>query len=422
MSQVVERVKRIRIAQEPAGAFGTEIDIASFLDLPAREDSIKLMLPTPTESPMLVQQHIHAYPTEVLMPRLGTGLDLSTTIGALSARADDGDDAAATLLPDATLWSTAFGGAFEGTSTTIASTSTNTTLEVTDSSGLREGGAIAVATGAGGALECRTIKTISTNTVTLKLALSSIPANGSTVYAAYTVYLNALDGASQVFLQAAIEGINTTDRWLLRGGQLKSPPTFDLTPGTIPKANWSWQFGTWDHADGSTVTMNLNEALTDQNYSSAGINSVHDSELRIWPSGTSTLTNSLMHTPTISIAPQVKYGPHKTPSGLHTVKQWVMLRNDGPPVTGEFTLPYEDTTWLTRVLNRTTCQLQYQIGSTVTNGAVLFDVPRIEFKEFGRQEVDGLAGQSVKFYGRLDDQTTTSTSNMQKTAFRVHFF
>lgn len=422
MSQVVDRVRRVRIAQEPPGAFGTEISIGSFVDLPFREDSFKLILPLPTESPMTVQQHLYGHPTHVLMPRLGTGFDTSTTIAALTARAGDATAADDTLLPDTLLWETAFGGVFEGTGTTIASTSTTTSLVVTSAAGLAEGGAIAVATGPGGTLECRVIKTIATNTVTLKLALSSAPANGATVYAARTIYMNALTGAQQMFLQAAVEGIGTSDRWLLRGGQIKSPPTFDLTPGSVPKANWSWQFGTWNKADGVETTMNLNSTLTDQNYGSLGMNSVMDSELRVWPLTSSALTNTMVDAPSISIAPQIKYGPHKTPAGLHTIKQWVMLRSDTAPVTGEFTLPYESLTWVNHLLARDTMQLSMQIGSTVGNGAVLFDVPRVELDDFGREEIDGLAGQRIKFYGRLDNQTTSSSTNLQKTAFRVHFF
>jgi hypothetical protein len=422
MAQVVDRVRRIRIAQEPAGAFGTEISIGSFRDLPAREDSVKLMMPDPTESPMLLQQHLYGYPSKVLMPKLGSGIDFATNVSALTSRAGSATQAVSTLLPDSLVWSTAFGGDFAGTGTTIASTSTTTSLVVTSAAGLREGGAVALATGAGGALECRVIKTISSNTVTLKLALSSVPANASVVYAAYTVYMNALDGSQQTFLQAAVEGIGTTDRWLFKGGQLKSAPTLELQPATIPKLTTSWNFAGWYKADGTNTTMNLNSALADQNYTSDGINSVMDSEFRIWAHGSSVLTNTFVHAPSLSIAPQIKYGPHKTPGGFNTIKQWVMLRPDGPPVTGEFKLPYEDTTWIDLLEARTDLQLTFQVGSTVSHGAVLFDVPRMSLDDFGRDELDGLAGQTLKWYGRLDNQTTSSSTNLQKTAFRVHFF
>lgn len=422
MAQVVDRIRRIRVAEEPAGAFGTEISIGSFLDLPAREDSVKLLMPDPTESPMLQQQHLYGYPSKVLMPKLGSGIDLATNVQALVSRAGSTVQAVGTLLPDATLWRVGFGGSFASTGTTIASTSTTTVLNVTSAAGLREGGALACATGAGGALECRVIKTIASNVVTLKLALSSIPANASVVYAPYTVYLNALDGSQQTFLQAAVEGIGTTDRWLFRGGGLKAAPTFDLTPATIPKVSWSWQFGDWDKADGTHTTMNLNSALADQDYSSNGINSVMDSEFRIWANGTSVLAGSFIDAPSLTIAPQQKYGPHKTPGGLNTVKQWVMLKPDGPPVTGEFTLPYESAAWIDALEARTEYNMSYQIGTSVAAGAVLFDMPRISLEDFGREEIDGLAGQRLKWYGRLDNQTSSSSTNLQKTAFRVHFF
>lgn len=423
MAQVVDRIRRMRVAREPAGAFGTEISIGSFRDLPAREDSVKLLMPDPTESPMILQQHLFGYPSKVLMPKLGAGIDFATNVSALTSRAGDGVQAVSTLLPDALVWSVAFGGEFEGEGTTIASTSTTTVLQVTDASGLREGGALACATGPGGALECRTIKTIATNTVTLKLALSAAPAVGSTVYAPYTVYMNALDGSQQMFLQAVVEGIGTADRWLFKGGQLKSAPTLELQPATIPKFSTSWNFAGWYKADGTQTTMNLTSAaLADQDYTSNGINSVYDSEFRIWAHGSSTLANTFVHAPSLSIAPQIKYGPHKTPGGFNTVKQWVMLKPDGPPVTGDFKLPYESTAWIDLLEARTDLQLTFQVGSTVGNGAVLFDVPRISLEDFSRDELDGLAGQTLKWYGRLDNQTTSSSTNLQKTAFRVHFF
>lgn len=423
MAQVVDRVRRIRIAQEPAGSFGTEISIGSFRDLPAREDSVKLLMPDPTESPMILQQHLFGYPSKVLMPKLGSGIDFATNVSALTSRAGSTVLAASTLLPDALVWSTAFGGSFEGTGTTIATTSSTTVLNVTSAAGLREGGALACATGPGGALECRTIKTIASNVVTLKLALSSIPAVASIVYAPYTIYMNALDGSQQTSLQAAVEGIGTGDRWLFKGGQLKSAPTLELQPATIPKLTTSWNFAGWYKADGTNTTMNLTSAaLADQDYSSTGINAVYDSEFRIWAHGSTTLAGTFVDAPSLSISPQIKYGPHKTPGGYNTIKQWVMLRPDGPPVTGEFKLPYEGTTWIDLLEARTDLQLTFQIGSTVSKGAVLFDIPRMSLDDFGRDELDGLAGQTLKWYGRLDNQTTSSSTNLQKTAFRVHFF
>lgn len=422
MTVVADRVRRMRIANEPTGSFGVEIGIGSFSDCAFREDSLKLTMNRPMESPMLSQQILDGYPSKVFLPR-DAQLDFATNLRPLTQRCGNAAASAGTIAPDNQLWATAMQGAqYNQIGTTIASTSTTSVLNVTSGAGLFEGGAIACATGAGGALECREIKTISSNVVTVKHAFSSIPANGSTVYAPGTFYLSGTTGTVALSLQAAIEGIITTDRWLLKGGQIKSPPAFDFAPGTVPKVTWSFGFADWDPADGTNTTMNLNAALADQNYADTGIQSVMDSEFRVMTAGTTAIASTLIEATSMTITPSIKYVPHKTVSGLNTVKQWVRVRPDGPPVTGEFTVPFEDQSWFTARDNETERSIFFQIGSSVAGGAVLISVPRVCIDDVQREELDGISGQRIKWYAKSDNQTTTNSSELQKSAFRVHLF
>lgn len=428
MTQVVYRIRRGRCAIEPNGSHGVEIgggSVASFTDIQFREDSFKFLPERPMETPMLIQQHIFGYPSKVFMPRKAT-VDISTNLRAAPARA--GNATLMSNVPDANMWAVGFGGEFLGTGTTIASTSTVTVLNVTSAAGLREGSAIGCATGAGGALECREIKTIASNVVTLKLALSSVPTNGSQVYAAATYFLGATDGGNVRSLQWALEGATAADKWLVKGGQLNSPPKFTLAPGTIPKIDWSWKHAEWLRADGNNVTgfsslVNLTgTAISDQAYLDTGINAVMDSELRIHTHGNSALAGTLVQAQQINIAPNIQYGPHTSPSGLNTVFQWVPLRPSGPACTGDIALPLEDTTWKDFRDNETQRALFYQIGSSVVNGAVLVSVPRIAFDGFALEEIDGISGQKIPFYAMLDNQTTGNTTDHARSVVRVHIF
>lgn len=419
MTVYIERAKRIRHYIEGNGGFCSEFAIGGFTDVQAREDSVKLMLNRPMETPMLLQQHVDGYPSKVFLPKTAE-LDLATNLRALPARGTG--LVSVSTVPDRYMLLAAFGGEFIGTGTTIASTSTTTVLNVTSAAGLREGSALACATGAGGALECREIKQITSNAVTLKSALSNAPGNGSTVYAPYTVYLDNTDGSLNQSLQVAYEGLNQYDKWLLKGGAPKASPKFEFAPGTVPKITWSWQFADWKLADGNETVMNLSSTpITDQAYSDVGINAVMDSEFRQQlPTGA--LTGTLIDASSITIQPNIKYGPIKTPAGTNTVKQWVRLRDGGPPVTGSFKIPYEDTSWRSQRDTEAAMGFSYQIGSSVSGGAVYVTAPRVGLDDFQREEVDGIAGQNVSFYGRLDINTASNNSNLTKSAFRIHLF
>lgn len=419
MTVYIERAKRIRHFVEPNGSFCAEQTLGSFTDVQAREDSVKLTLERPMETPMLLQQHIDGYPSKVFLPKSAT-LDLATNLRALPARGSG--LVSVSTVPDRFMLLAAFGGEFIGQGTTILSTSTTTVLNTVSAAGLREGSAIACATGAGGALECREIKQISTNAVTVKSAFSSIPANGSVVYAPYTVYLDNTDGSLNQSLQVAIEGLNSVDKWLLKGGAPKASPKFEFAPGSVPKITWSWQFADWKLADGTETTMNLSSTpISDQAYSDVGINAVMDSEFRtLSPSGV--LAGTLIDASSITMQPNIKYGPIKTPAGTNTIKQWVRLRDGGPPVTGDFKIPYEDASWRASRDTEADAGFAYQIGSSVANGAVYVTAPRVGLDNFQREEVDGIAGQTISFYGKLDNKTNTNSNNLQRSAFRIHLF
>lgn len=416
-----QNVGRVRAIEEANGAFGAEGILGSFEDVPYIEGTGKLAMDRPFETPKLAQQHIDGHPSKVAMPRRGK-FDVSLNMRGTATRGTAALNATALAPAGRLLYQVGFGSITYGTGTTIATTSTVTVLNVTSAAGLTEGGAIACATGLGGALEVRVIKQITANAVTLKLALSAIPAIGTAVYACATVSLGNLDGSTVTSLQLLIEGYDATDRWLLKGGQYAAPPKFNLAPGTIPTADFSFQFADHKRADGTETTMNPNTALTDQNYADTAINAVMDSELRVHVHGITTLSGSLVDATEINITPNIVYEPHMTPAGINNIKQWVRVRPQGPAVAGDFLLPYESAAWRTARDSETAYGLTYQVGSSVTGGGFMIEVPHIVVESFQRDAMGGIAGQRVGWYARLDSQTNTNTTAMQKSALRIHFF
>lgn len=420
MTIVVQNVGRVRAVVESVGSFAVEASIGDFVDITSIEGTTQLVMERNYETPKLLQQYLHGYPIKVRMPDRAT-FSLSTNLRGALARSGDAITPTPTSVSDFPLFKTLFGstGVFHGTGTTVATTSTTSVIKCTDAGGFLPGAAIVCATGLGGALECREIKSIATDDVTVKSAFSSVPANGSTVYACTTFYLSALDGSTTVSLQAVVEGLNTIDRWLLKGGQISAPPALKMEPGKIPTVDWAWMFAHHGRADGSEATMNLNTALANQNYANTAINAVMDSEFRLTP--ISTTVGVVVHASEINVKPNIAYEPHTTPGGTNNIKQWVSSRVDGPTVTGDFLLPYEDVSWRTAREAETPYSLTYQVGSSLAGGGFMMSVPHAIIDNWQREAVGGLAGQRAGFYARADF-STSGTSALTYSPLKIHQF
>lgn len=420
MTQVIETIRRLRASQEAAGSFGTEISISNFNDIYAIEDGVKLSLNRPMESPGINQQHLDGTPSKVFLAK-SAQLDFATNLSACTVRAPAGHHTPSTHVRDGDLWHVAMGGRVASDGVTVASASSSSVFTLNTGHGLAEGCCVALPTGTGGALEMRVVKTVSTNTITVKMALSSTPTSGMICYGTTSYFMDHLDGSTVKSLQMTYEGQSTLDKWLLRGGQLQSPPSLELNPGGIPKAKWSWMFAGYNKANGVDATMNLN-TFGDQNLTDAGINAVVDSELRIVGAATTALTSTLVHAPQITVTPAMKYVAHKSPAGLNNIVGWVR-DHTGPVVTVEFVVPYQDDTWFTRRDAETPLAFYYQIGMTVAGGGVLIDIPNCYVDDVQRDSVDNIAALRVTMYARLDAYTTTNsnTSAVQKSAMRLHF-
>lgn len=413
--------KRLRIYEEPNGSFATDHSgtLGDYLDCPFIEGSWESTLEHPTESPAHSQQHLDGYPLEVLMPKFGKakfklGMETTGTRAAAGVTALQG--ALGRLLK------IGMGTETLGVGTTVASTSTSTVINCTSAAGIAVGSAIGCATGIGGLIEYREVASKSSNAITLKHALSGAPANSSVVYSSATYSLGGTTGSQTTSLQAIIEGYFASARWLYSGGWMDATPTFEFAYGQRPIVGFSWMFANWNLADGSATSANLvgAGALGFATYANNSTVVQADSEFRQQTVGTSTI-GSLVQASSIAFDPQIKFSTQRSPAGVNTYVQPIRDRN-APVITGNFVVPYEDSTWYTARDSRTVKALWYQIGMTTALGGILVSAPTVQIKNVQPAIVDGIECQKVEWVGRLDEATSGSTTDLARSALRVHLF
>jgi len=418
----VQNVQRMRAYLEPNGSLGTDHTgtLADFWDVPFIEGSCEVTLEQPTKDPMYARQNRDDHNEEILGIKRGK-VKFQINLSVPTARAGDGV-AMATTSPIGRLLGLVLGGSNYGTGDTV-NTATATSSSITVANGARwtEGGCLGWAD-TSGVLHLREIEEVSGNVVTLKLALPSAPPNSDPLYNCASFYPNNHDSDSVKTLQLIIDGLGNSgdgyhDCWVLLGGQIEEPFTLELTNGEIPKATFSFTFANWNHGDEAALTPT---AIGNATYANTNERLIADSEFRVVTVGTATLSGTDYDVSDYTIEPQFKYVESTSPGGVNNIAAFVM---DGthPKVTGTFKLPYQDQTWFNARNGRTDHGIYLQIGSSETYGAILISAPTVQITDFQREDQNGLMGQTVSWKGRLDEDTTESTSTALGIApFRIH--
>jgi hypothetical protein len=416
MPIVVEHVGRLRLYEEPNGSFAVDntanLDSA-FVDVPFVEGSLKMDHDQPMESPAFAMQQIDRKPRSILLPRRG-GISFDVRLAALghSASGQRPQSALGRLLK------IVMGGEQRQTPTTIASTSTTTVLNVTSAAGLSVGGAIACATGAGGRFEAREIKTIATNVVTVKHAFSSIPANGSTVYASATYHLGSGQGDVMTSAQLSYKGLSVRDRWNFYGAQATSVD-LNLPNGGQPTMSFNFGAANWEQ-DGDSV------AVANATYANTVPLVLKDSEFSVHDASANDYSTIAAAEQTMKLA--IAHEPVMTPGGTNNILQWMRSRVV-PVITGEFAFAYDQAStgdlWFDiRDVGYTgvECAVNLQIGSGAA-GCALLSAPAAQIISAKREPLGGIAGQRIGWEGSTDNTTTDSYgSTLRSSAFRIHLF
>ncbi len=405
--------------------FGSDLSasmVASGYPIPFNEGTATLTIDRPTESPMHAQQRIDGHPVHVLMPKAGT-FEFTCNLETFTTKAVS--TVAATHSWLTRLLEVAMGGLHQMTGTTAAAGWNTTTGDVAVGTTLRPGAALGAVYSTTGAFEAREIEdNDGSNTITLKLALSEAPALSEVIYGSTTLYTDTRATGYASSGQFLLQGWNVEDRWLVMGCVLESL-TLAMEPGTIPKLTFKWKFADWEQADGSATATDFTGAvLSAQTYVDANTLVVVDSEFRVQTVGTSTLTSTLLHPSSITFAPNMQYVAQRSPAGVNTIAGFVRIHN-APVISGSFTLPYEDAqTWFSARDAKTAKLISYQIGTSISVGAVLISAPCTQIVNVQRQDNGGIMAQKVDWIGRMDEDVTEDSGyeGLGESAFRIHFF
>ena len=419
----VQNVQRMRAYIEPNGSLATDHTgtLGDFWDIPFIEGSAEITLERPTIDPMTNRQDRDNHNEELLGVKRGK-VKFQMNLAVADSRAGDGV-AMATTAPIGRLMGLVLGGSNYGTGDTVnTSAATTTAITVANASRWQAGGCMGWGD-ANGVMHLREIAEMSGSVALLKLALPSSPANSDPLYNCASFYPDNHDSDDVTTLQLIVEGLGNAgdgyhESWVLLGGQIEEPFTFEFPKGELPKVTFSFTFADWDHGDEATMTP---AAIGAASFANTNEVLFADSEFRIQVNGTTTLSGSEVHASEIAIEPQFKYVEVPSPGGTNNIAAFVM---DGshPKVQGSFKAPYQDQTWFNARNSKTDEAIFLQIGSSESNGAILISAPTAQITDWQREDANGLMGQMVSWKGRLDGDTTESTATVMGYApFRIHF-
>lgn len=413
MTIELHNVARLRVWTESTFASDGTGTLANYTDVPAVEGSVSVTLGQETLNPEHLQQHTDGYPEQSL-GRKSCSISMSLILAPTGSAAGDATAAQQSALGE--LLAAVMGGENLGTGDVVQASPAPTTTAfagaAASSRNLDDGAAVGILRGASSALQLREIQARSSETLTLKLALSNAAQTSDVIYGCATYYLAQDPTAS---LQFIVEGSEQDDRWLLMGCQLESM-AIDVPINQLPRITLTFKGATWLHG-ASTAGVLTGSALGTASYTL--VSPVHvDGDFRVATVGTDTLTaGTSIPISALTLTPALGYLEIPSPQGTEGVYRFRRGRN-APAVRGSFRTFYEDTTWLTARDNKTAKAVWFQLGD-VQGKAVLLSLPRVQIVDVQRVDAGGVAGQEVTFVARLDSDVT-ATNDLAVSPFRIH--
>jgi len=420
MTVQVSALGRTRIAAEAAFAVDESGTPANFLDLPIVENSGTFVPLTDHLEPELQQQYLHSYAnSKMVLAKKSSTLALTTYLAGTGAP-QDGNNAWSTTWALGRLLAALMGAAYQGTpqaaATAVTAGSTTTSVNVTAGHGNTlgaPGGAYAVVL-PNGLIEAREILSVTANAVVPKVAHSTAPQTGAAVYWATTFGLtNNLAGFLST-LQFLIEGAESGDEYVGLG--MQGTMSIDITQGQIAKLSAQLTGASWAR----TSTLSL-AAATITDFSPIA----HMTSELILGTGTITAsqTRNVVSHSSSTWTPGLANLPVTSPEGPASSGIIGWKRARGRAITGQVQV-YDDTAtnWITADTNRTDLSLFQQVGMT-TAGIVLLSAPTIQLSVVPpRTPANDLYGFLVSWAGRNDEAISSPSTDVQRSAFRVHIF
>lgn len=420
MTVQVSALGRTRIAAEASFAVDESGTPANFLDLPIVENSGTFVPLTDHLEPELQQQYLHSYTnSKMVLGKKSSTLALTTYLAGTGAP-QDGNNAWSTTWALGRLLAALMGAAYQGTpqaaATAVTAGSTTTSVNVTAGHGNTlgaPGGAYAVVL-PNGLIEAREILSVTANAVVPKVAHSTAPQAGAAVYWATTFGLtNNLAGFLST-LQFLVEGAESGDEYVGLG--MQGTMSIDITQGQIAKLSAQLTGASWAR----TSTLSL-AAATITDFSPIA----HMTSELILGTGTitSTQTRNLVSHSSSTWTPGMANLPVTSPEGPASSGIIGWKRARGRAITGQVQV-YDDTAtnWITADTNRTDLSLFQQVGMT-TAGIVLLSAPTVQLSVVPpRTPANDLYGFLVSWAGRNDEAISSPSTDVQRSAFRIHIF
>lgn len=408
MAITVFPLRSLRVYEETSGNFAVDHSAtpADFVAVPAQPDSLSFDPGLEMLDPNVLQQYMGGRTIKVPGPK-------STTLEATVPLHGSGlqgsvSEAAATKDSNALfrMLATVFGGIEGGgNGSKIESASSASVVTVTNATDFKAGGCLGW-TNSDSELEMVPIQSVTSNTITTKIALSATPSTNDDIYVATTFYIDESTGSHLQFLA---EGLESDDYWSIRGCQLDSL-SLNLPFGEMPTIGFSFKGADWSNLGSGS--------LSQESYSNAEFIAFNGGTFLTQVVGTA--TRKTTDSPSVTIEPQISYIPVKSHSGTNTIAKYKM-QQEPPMVSGNFMPYYEDQTWYNARANKTKYLLALQIG-TANNRGVLFEVPTAQITSVsGPQDSEGLTGTEVGFEGGLDEDAGDQSARIERSPVKMHF-
>lgn len=430
-TQALSERGRFAIVDEGA-TFGTDsiASIGTALRVPVIRGSLTPSQPQDMLAPNTLQTNIDGYEEDVIGAKGPVSLQFTTRFAS-----HDTPLTGNVTPPDETTWwmalllmSMGWGLSKEtpaAATTQVQAGSTTTVINVTAGHGTRFAVGRALGVVIGGILYPVPIKSISTDAITLKHALPSVPSNGSTVYQSVTFY-PAGDAAAvpTKHLNAFFEGgmgadsgnpTFATSRWQYRGISVGG---FALTLAARQLADIQWTLmgPTWSKLAASAPAIAAA-------VSKFGPMAVKDSEMVVTTVGNT--TRSVTSYNAIQIAQNWELQTITGPDGVETVLDYLRVKSDEPVSAGQITDHWSiaspaNRDWYSHHQNRDDLAFFIKVGSQ-PGACWLIEESTVQIGPPQQAGVSKAAGVTFPYKGR-NDADLGDGSELLRAPRRLHAF
>ena len=417
------RVRRVRMYEEATFATDATASIASFVSCVFKDAQLTLDNPRVNTGEMM--KKMDAQPYDVLTGYKRATLTLTCNLTGQDVRTTDG--VAHVQVAQGMLLRNYLGSERLGKGDIATTGSTATTIVTTTAADWASGAGIALADQVvSGDMIMMHAAGLSTATVTTnpQMVTANIPVNAQQIYGAATYYLGPSDqdSSENKTIQIAVEGLVTTDRFLLLGGKV-TQAAFSFPRGEIATATFTIQFANWIY--GASAATDLTSDTAPLTFASEALNGyplpVHHSPC-YWTDDAGSNVQTTINPSSIEIGCSPRWVPIPCTAGTNGVLGWARAQTPDV-VTASVTVPFESTaTWMTERDTYgagSTGRLSFGVGGTVGLGGCLF-YARLQPRNVQIVEVEGLTYQTVDFVGGVP--ITSDVADLIDSPFYIHMF